>query len=238
MVWHHSHIRSGWEVCLKRICARWQTHDPSVLYFVDRVQRRRRIDSSAAPTRGSTASKSIRSLVNLFPRRRTMLIDNQFQCRCDGRSWRQPFSKIDLAQHGLKAGRARTQLESLPTRHQTQNRSASITSVVEKLSKNCPTCPWRGRQPCLRQHGAHTFDFPFTKTRPPRCVHQGAFTKARLPRRVHQDAFTKARLPRRVLDKNSSGSRHTPTAHSAETSHVTAETEGPTPTQRSLQETC
>ena len=33
---------------------------------------------------------------------------------------------IDLAQHGVKARRARTQLNSLPTRHQTQHKISSF----------------------------------------------------------------------------------------------------------------
>ena len=63
--WHHSvalagkPISSASTLVLRRMTS-------SVLYFVDRVWMRRRIDSSAAPTRGSTVCKSNRSLVNLF----------------------------------------------------------------------------------------------------------------------------------------------------------------------------
>ena len=64
--WHHGRIYLGWEACLKRIRARLQTHDLVGVAFVNRVWMRRRIDSSATPTRGSTACKSIRSFVSFF----------------------------------------------------------------------------------------------------------------------------------------------------------------------------
>ena len=44
---------------------------------------------------------------------------------------------IDLAQHELQVGKASTQLDSLPTRHQTRHKSASISSFVEELNNNC-----------------------------------------------------------------------------------------------------
>ena len=56
---HHGRTRLGWEACLKRIRARFQTHD-FVGVGLDEAQD----GSSAVPTRGS--SKSIRSLVSFF----------------------------------------------------------------------------------------------------------------------------------------------------------------------------
>ena len=65
--WHHSVALAGKPASSASALVR-RRMTSSVLYFVDRVWMRRRIDSSAAPTRGSTACKSIRSLVNLFPK--------------------------------------------------------------------------------------------------------------------------------------------------------------------------
>ena len=65
---------------------------------------------------------------------------------------------IDLAQHGLKVGKASTRLDCLPTRHQTRHESTSISSFVEKLNNNCSNVSSRPR----RAPAAHSEQNSFT----------------------------------------------------------------------------